>query len=103
MIGHGHGGKVQLLRPGHQPVKAAGSVEQGELGVKVEMGEVGGHRAGNYANQSVRQQAPGRVVWKPAEPSQVPTHAENAGDTGLGYGPDSIGRTAFGQKTPFRQ
>ena len=61
VVGHGHGGKIQLLGPGHQPVEAAGGVEQGELGVQVEMGEVGGHRAPDYANHSGRQQAPRRA------------------------------------------
>ena len=61
VVSHGHGGEVQFLGPGHQPVETAGGVEQGELGVQVKMGEVGGHRGPHYANQSLRQQAPRRA------------------------------------------
>ena len=48
MIGDGHGREAQFAGALHEPVEAAGAVEQRELRVEMEMDEFGvaGHREG---------------------------------------------------------
>ncbi len=47
MIGEGHGGHAQFSRPFDEVADAAGTVEQGEVGVDVEVDEGVGHRPGH--------------------------------------------------------
>ena len=59
VVGHGQRGKIQLFGPGHQPVETAGGIEQRELGVQVQMGEVGGHRAPTMRTKRLGNKHPG--------------------------------------------
>src|SRR5436190_5167293 len=44
VVGHGHGGHFLLLRLGHQLRDLAGSIEQGVVGMAMQMNEGRGHK-----------------------------------------------------------
>jgi hypothetical protein len=57
VVGHRDGLLAELGRPLHEPVDAAGAIEQAVIGVEVEVDEIGGG-AGHAEHRTARENAP---------------------------------------------
>jgi hypothetical protein len=50
MVGDGERGKFQFMRLVHQPVQTAGAIEQGILGVQMQMDKIGVRHGGSLTS-----------------------------------------------------